>query len=130
MMLQFFDPKDMRSVVANWEEVACDLIRHLHDEVASAPSDTNARDLLEALLRYPGIPSPWRDRDLNADPPPLLTVEFRKDGQHLRFFSTITTFGTANDVTLDELRIECAFPGDEATAAHCRALAEEAFRVE
>jgi transcriptional regulator with XRE-family HTH domain len=57
MMLQFFDPNDMRSVVANWEEVARDLIRHLHDAVASAPSDTSARELLEAVLKYPGVPS-------------------------------------------------------------------------
>jgi transcriptional regulator with XRE-family HTH domain len=124
MMLQFFDPNDMRAVVANWKEVARDLIRHLHDAVGSAPSDTKARDLLDAVLRYPGVPSPWNVREPSADPPPLLTVEFHKDGQYLRFFSTITTFGTANDVTLEELRIECTFPGDEATAAHCRSLAE------
>jgi hypothetical protein len=30
-------------------------------------------------------------------------------------FSTITTFGTPQDVTLQELRIECFFPADEAT---------------
>ena len=38
----------------------------------------------------------------------------------LRFFSTITTFGTPRDVTVDELRIECAFPADEVTADVCR----------
>jgi hypothetical protein len=32
-------------------------------------------------------------------------------------FSTITTFGTPQDVTLQELRIECFFPADEATRA-------------
>jgi transcriptional regulator with XRE-family HTH domain len=43
MVRQFLDPDDMRRVVVNWEEVAGDLIRHLHDEVAAAPSDTKAR---------------------------------------------------------------------------------------
>ena len=124
MMLQFFDPNDLRAVVTNWEEVAGDLIRHLHDAVAASPSDTKARELLDRVFRYPGVPSRWRARELNVDSPPLLTVEFSKDGQHLRFFSTITTFGTAKDVTIDELRIECTFPGDEATAAHCRTLAD------
>ena len=38
----------------------------------------------------------------------------------LRFFSTITTFGTPHDITLDELRIECMFPADETTAEFCR----------
>ena len=64
-------------------------------------------------------------RDLGAAPPPLLTVHFRKGGQELRFFSTITTFGTPLDVTIDELRIECTFPADDATAEFCRALARD-----
>lgn len=125
MVRQFFDPNDMRAVVTNWEEVAGDLIRHLHDEVAAAPSDGKARALLDEVLSYPGVPSEWRARELGAAPPPLLTVVFRKDDQELRFFSTITTFGTPRDVTIDELRIECAFPADDATAELCRKLARD-----
>ena len=49
----------------------------------------------------------------------------RRDDERLRFFSTITTFGTPRDVTLEELRIECCFPVDEGTAALCRRLARE-----
>lgn len=123
MLRQFFDPADMRSVVVNWEEVAGDLIRHLHDEIAAAPSDPKARALLDEILRYPGVPSRWVTRELDGAPPPVLTVVFQKDGRELRFFSAITTFGTPRDVTLDELRIECAFPADEATAELCRELA-------
>jgi len=123
MVRQFFDPADMRSVVVNWEEVAGDLIRHLHDEVAAAPSDAKARALLDEVLRYPGVPARWRTRELGTPPPPLLTVHFRRDDRDLRFFSTISTFGTPRDVTLDELRIECAFPADEATAEFCHSLA-------
>lgn len=122
MLRQFFDPADMRSVVVNWEEVAGDLIRHLHDEIAAAPSDPKARALLDEILRYPGVPSRWVTRELDGAPPPVLTVVFQKDGRELRFFSAITTFGTPRDVTLDELRIECAFPADEATAELCREL--------
>ena len=125
MVRQFFDPNDLRAVVVNWEEVAGDLVRHLHDEVAAVPSDAGAHALLEEVLRYPGVPSRWRTRDLGAAPPPLLTVHFRKGDQELRFFSTITTFGTPLDVTIDELRIECTFPADEVTAEFCRALARD-----
>jgi transcriptional regulator with XRE-family HTH domain len=125
MIRQFFDPDDFRMAVGNWEEVAGDLIRHLHDEVAAAPSDTAARALLEEVLRYPGVPARWRLRDLGAAPTPLLTTVLRRDDQELRFFSTITTFGTPRDVTLDELRIECTFPMDDATAALCRRLARD-----
>lgn len=125
MVRQFFDPNDLRAVVVNWEEVAGDLIGHLHDEVAAVPSDAGAYALLEEVLRYPDVPSRWRTRDLGAAPPPLLTVHFRKGDQELRFFSTITTFGTPLDVTIDELRIECTFPADDATAEFCRALARD-----
>lgn len=125
MVRQFFDPEDMRSVVVNWEEIAGDLMRHLHDEIAATPTDAAARALLDEAMRYPGVPAQWRERPLHAAPPPVLTVIFRKGDVELRFFSTIARFGTPRDVTIDELRIECVFPADEATAAFCRALAAE-----
>ena len=129
MLRQFFDPADLRSVVANWEEVASDLLRHLHDEIVAAPFDARGPALLDDLLKYPGVPTEWRRRDLGVAPSPLLTVVFRKSAHELRFFSTITSFGTPRNVTLDDLRIECAFPADEATATLCRTLADEEARA-
>jgi transcriptional regulator with XRE-family HTH domain len=120
---QIFDPDDMRPYVANWEEVAGDVIRHLHGEIAIEPGDGKARALLAEVLSYPAIPARWRTREPGATPLPLLTTVFRKDALELGFFSTFTTFGTTRDVTIEELRIECLFPADEATADFCRALA-------
>ena len=123
MIRQIFDPQDLRPAIANWEEVAGDLIRHLHDAVAAAPSDHAARALLNEALAYPDVPARWRRREIDIAPLPLLTTVLRRDGHELRFFSTITTFATSRDVTIDELHIECCFPVDEATAALCRTLA-------
>lgn len=120
---QIFDPHDMRPVIGNWEEVAGDAIRHLHDEVAATPSDARARVLLDEVLAYPDVPARWRTREPGAAPLPLMTTVFRKDALELRFFSTLTTFATPRDVTLEELRIECMFPADDSTAALCRSLA-------
>jgi hypothetical protein len=53
---------------------------------------------------------------------------FRKADRELRFFSTITTFAMPRDVTLDEIRIECAFPADESTAELCRLLPRDDMR--
>lgn len=39
------------------------------------------------------------------------------------FFSTVTTLGTPQDVTLQELRIECFFPANDATRSQARQLA-------
>jgi len=47
----------------------------------------------------------------------------RKGDLVLRFFTTIATLGTPQDITLQELRVECFHPGDEATEAHVRRLA-------
>ena len=46
---------------------------------------------------------------------PVLPLEIDKDGLRVSLFTVIATFGTAQDVTADELRIETLFPADEAT---------------
>jgi hypothetical protein len=72
---------------------------------------------LEELLGYPDVPSRWRMLDVDGAPPPFLTINYRWKNSTLRLFSTVTTFGTAQDVALQELRIECFFPADETTRA-------------
>jgi transcriptional regulator with XRE-family HTH domain len=126
MLRHVFDPNDLRGALANWEEVANDLLAHLHNLVASSPGDTVARELLDEVLSYPGVPVRWRQRDLSAAPTPLVATVFQRDGTEIRVFSTITTFGTPRDVTLDELHVESCFPMDDATAAFCAALAQAA----
>jgi hypothetical protein len=53
---------------------------------------------------------------------PELLVPYRLglDGVELSLFTTLTTFGTPRDITLDELAIELFFPNDTATADHFR----------
>lgn len=123
MMRQIFSPGPFRDAVANWHEIAGDLLRHLYQEVAMNPADRMAKGLLDECLRYPDVPASWRFRDLSAGPSPMVTTVLRHpDGRVLQFFSTITSFATPYDVTLDELRIECCFPLDQDTAAICRDL--------
>jgi transcriptional regulator with XRE-family HTH domain len=126
MLRQIFDPDDLRHAVGNWQDVAGSLIHHLHSEIAAAPTDTKARALLEEILAYPGVPARWRNRELEVAPSPLLTTVLHRDEHEFRFFSSITTFGTPRDVTLEELRIECCFPEDDATAELCRQLSKQA----
>ena len=120
MMRLLLHPDGLRPRMVNWEETAGDLIRHLHNQVAASPTDQRSKDLLEEVLAYPGVPARWRTREIGAPATPLLTTVFRKDDVELRFFSTLTSFGTPHDVALEELRIECSFPADAATAAACR----------
>jgi transcriptional regulator with XRE-family HTH domain len=122
MMRLILDPNALRPRLVNWEETAQDLIRHLHEQIAASPSDDRAKALLAEVLAYPDVPERLRSREIGTPTTPLLTTLFRKGDVELRFFSTLTTFGTPHDVALEELRIECSFPADETTAANCRAM--------
>jgi transcriptional regulator with XRE-family HTH domain len=126
VMRMAFDPQGLRPYIANWTEVSQDLVRQLRSDVAAAPQDHRARALLRDVLAYPDAPS-----HVSGGKPtnPLWSIQYRKDGLELKFFWTITTFGTAQDVTLQELRIECSFPADEATDRLCRDLAQREVNV-
>lgn len=125
LLHQVFDPADFRPVIVNWPEVAQKFIHHLHAQIASAPTDPRPRQLLDDVLAYPDVPAPWRMRDAR-ELDPVLTLVFRSRLGELRFFETITTFSMPRDVTLEELRVESAFPADSHTAAVCARLARDA----
>jgi transcriptional regulator with XRE-family HTH domain len=120
---QIFDPEDVRRVIANWEEVANTVLTNLQNELARTPGDGEGEALLAEALAYPGVPRHWQHRDLERTLSPLSMTIFRDGDRGLSFMSTVITFATPRDVTLDELRIECCFPTDEYTAATCREMA-------
>jgi transcriptional regulator with XRE-family HTH domain len=117
-----FHPEGLRPFIENWEDLAARLIQRVHRETATNPSDEPMRTLLEELLAYPGVPSRWLIPNLEKPPEPFLTIDYRRDDLKIRLFSTIATFGTAQDLTLHGLRIESFFPADEATRAILTAL--------
>lgn len=118
-----FHPGGLRPFIEDWETVAARVIQRVHREAAANPSDETLSAFLDELLAYPGVPSRWRTPDLDEPPLPLLTIDYRHQGRCLRLFSTITTFGSPQDIELQELRIECFFPADEATRVALAALA-------
>jgi hypothetical protein len=112
-------PNGVRRYVTNWPEVAETLIRRIRREAVGGVTDERARRLLIEVLGYPDVPQPVAAPD---DGPllPIVPVRFARDGAAYAYFSTVTTLGTTQDVTLQELRIECFHPADAATrdAAH------------
>jgi len=112
-----FHPKGLRPFIENWESVAARIIQRVHREVAANPSDQMMKCFLDELLSYPAVPSRWRVLDLVDSPPPFLTINYKWNNSILRLLGTVTTFGTAQDVALQEMRIESFFPADEATRA-------------
>lgn len=110
-----FHPRGLRPYIVNWEAVAGPLIQQVHREALGGIADEGTRRLLDELLAYPGVPARWRTPDAGAQSAPVLPLTLRKGGVAAGFFTTIATLGTPQDVTLQELRVECFFPADEAT---------------
>jgi transcriptional regulator with XRE-family HTH domain len=108
-------PNGLRPYIANWEDLAARLIQRVHREVASNPSDTRMIAFRDELLAYPGVPDRWRLPNPDGPPVAYFTIDYSWQDQLLRVFSAITTFGTPQDLTLQELRIESFFPADEFT---------------
>ena len=100
---------------AQWHEHLLDRL----DRQAVASGDPALRALHEELAALPGAGD-------DAPPEPSLgdvavPLRLRHDGGELTFISTVTTFGTAIDITVAELAIESFFPGDARTAEVLRA---------
>jgi len=123
-MRLMFHPRAFRPHIVNWEAIAASLIQWLHRDALSGFADSETRALLQELLSYPDVPRHWRTLDVEASTTPFLPIEFSKDELSLRYFTTLTSLGTPHDITLQELRIECFFPADEATEAASRRLAD------
>ena len=111
-------PRGLRPLIENWSEVAHSFVQRLRRD-RDRTADPELRAHLAALI------------ELGEDPPalrpvpssqmlPMLSLDLRLGDQMLRLFSVISTFGTAQDVTADELRIESFFPLDSASDALLR----------
>lgn len=111
-----FAPHGIRRRVRNWDQVGAGLLTRLGREARA----------------YPGSPSEALLRELTHDMPPApivgeeplmptIPVELVVDaGVVLRLTNTLTTFGTPQDVSVQELRIEMAYPMDAATDEYLR----------
>jgi hypothetical protein len=96
---------------------------HLMERLARQITLTGDQRLLALEAELLGYPGPAADHATSSDE---IMVELRllsPDGEELSFFSTVTTFGTAVEITLSELSVEAFFPADATTA---RALQEQA----
>jgi transcriptional regulator with XRE-family HTH domain len=111
-----FDPNGFRKVIVNWEAIGKSLLNEAYRRLAWARDDA-LKELLAEILSYPGVPTRWRDPDLEAPNGLLLPMELKLDDKVVRMFSTVTTVATPHDVTLQELHVEVFYPADAETEA-------------
>lgn len=105
-------PQGLRRYMDNWDQVAPSFVRRLKREaLASGDPEVQAKfeqylELAESVDEIEPVVEPLL---------PVLPVKLDIDGLKLSLFSVISTFGTPQDITTDELRIEAFYPADEKT---------------
>lgn len=107
-----FHPRGLRPLVTNWPACGPLLWQRALRE-AHTPGGAAMLPVLDALR--PHVDAAQAAIDPHAPLLPILTVDLALNGLHASLFTVIATFGTPQDVTADELRIEFLFPADAAT---------------
>ena len=114
-------PDGLAARTRNFREWGGYLLQQLHRGVVLT-NDVRADRAAGGSQRLPeragnrGSPR-WATWD---EPPLLVPVIIEIENAVLSMFTTLTTFGTPRDVTLDELAVELFFPADDETDAILR----------
>jgi transcriptional regulator with XRE-family HTH domain len=120
-------PDGLAGRTLNLDEWAQYLLGQLRRAVALT-ADPELDQLLAEVSRYPNIADLGTRSEPALDDPQLL-IPFRVEiaGREVSMFTTLTSFGTPLDVTLDELAVELFFPADEPSEQFLRDAAAGAF---
>jgi transcriptional regulator with XRE-family HTH domain len=120
LMRLFFHPKGIRPLVTNWPAVGPLIWRRALRE-AEAVGGQEMKAVLDDLGQL-------QDAEMLGSPAdtalvPVMPFDLSVNGLTISMFAIVATFGTAQDVTADELRIETLFPADPETEALFRGVA-------
>ena len=109
-------PEGMAPRTLNLAEWSAHLLTRLSRE-AAATGDAELEALREEVAAYPGVHAAPPAKD-PPDAGILVPLRLKAGEDVLSFISTISTFGTAIDITLSELSVEAFYPANARTAEH------------
>ncbi|HUO70594.1 MAG TPA: hypothetical protein VMU39_07440 [Solirubrobacteraceae bacterium] len=120
-------PDGLAPRILNLGEWRTHLLHRLERQIGLTGNEL-LRELYDELASYPGARAPARDAaggsGSGAGTEIMAGLRLAtEDGDELSFFSAVTTFGTAVDITVSELSIEAFFPADARTAERLSPLA-------
>jgi hypothetical protein len=104
-------PKRLRRFISNCHSVVTPFMRRLKKEALESGDESMLRRY-DQLKEHTGE---LIDRNDHSDLVPVLPLEIDLGGPLLKLCSVISTFGTAQDITANELSIETFYPADELT---------------
>jgi hypothetical protein len=107
-------PDGLASRTSNFEDWAYYLLSQLHRSTVLT-GDPEFEQLIDEVSSYPDVAAlgDWRAR--SAEPEILVPFRIDLGDTELSMYTTLTVFGTPQDVTLAELAIELFYPADEAS---------------
>lgn len=109
-------PEGMAPRTLNLPEWSAHLLHRMRRQM-QITGDPRLETLYEELITYPGVvEAPPHGEFHPVDIVLPLRLRDPEGGAELAFFSTLSTFGTAVDVTLSELAIEAFYPANAHTA--------------
>ena len=109
-------PDGLAAATLNFAEWAAYLLGQLRRGI-TLTGDPELEQLMDEVRSYPNVAALGpAGRPLVCDEPPIVVpLRLALGGAELSLFTTLTTFGTPSDVTVDELAVELFYPADDAT---------------
>jgi hypothetical protein len=115
-------PGPMREMIDNFSAVGWVFLRRIRREVADSGPDERLQGLLARAEAYmKDVPIDVKDTGADL----VICPHLRIGDQVIKTVSMVARFGTACEVTLDELRVEIVFPRDEEAEAFFRRSARQ-----
>ena len=123
-----FHPRAYRPLLRNWDEIASLFLQRLQREIQTT-RDIRQEQLWQTIHSSYPLPAGWQ-APLEHQHKPYIHATLCWQGMTLNLLSTITVFGTATDITAQELRIEHFYPLDQSTRQFFQQLAARDRRQE
>lgn len=105
------DENGISNSLENWHEVMHHFIIRLRTESNHLGGDPVLEKAIENMTERLGNSAPIYEDATSA----VISARYRFGDTTLSLFSTISSFSSAEDIALSELKIEMMFPADEAT---------------
>jgi transcriptional regulator with XRE-family HTH domain len=120
----FLSDDGLRPLLDNWPEVAQWALEQVYRQAHEGIGDPVTQQAFEEFLEMPGVRAVWRVPPPDYVYPPVLHLTVRKFGLKLSSYFMMTTFGTSQDVYLQELRVICGYPTNAAARRFAQWLAK------
>ena len=121
-------PRGLAALTENFADWAAYLLATLRRAVTTS-ADAGLAAIQQEVLAYPNVAAlgpAGTSANAPAEAPLLVPCVLRLPQGRLSMFTTLTTFGTPRDITLDELCVELFYPADDAAEALLRVIAGSA----